>query len=143
MDASAPYLSAAREEATRVDWTSQLDVVAGDFVVLGATLPVAEIVAMHRVVCCYPDFDALLSAALAHSARVFAFRTRRTDGIFRAVADFGNRIRALTGKAFRTFVHKESLMHALIESRGFRREARRDTFVWQIEVWTRNGSMMR
>ena len=59
VDASASYLSAAREEATRADRTSQLDVVAGDFVELGATLPVAEIVAMHRVVCCYPDFDAL------------------------------------------------------------------------------------
>jgi magnesium-protoporphyrin O-methyltransferase len=137
VDASASYLSAAREEATRVDRTSQLDVVAGDFVELGATLPVAEIVAMNRVVCCYPDFDALLAAALAHSARVFAFSYPKDRWYIRAVAEFGNRIRALTGKAFRTFVHDETLMHALIAARGFRREVRRDTFVWQIEVWTR------
>ena len=137
VDASAPYISAAREEATRVDRTTQLHVVAGDFVELASTLPMAEIVAMHRVVCCYPDFDALLAEALAHSARVFAFSYPKDRWYIRAVAEFGNRIRALTGKAFRTFVHKEALMHALIEARGFRREARRATFVWQIEVWTR------
>lgn len=113
VDASASYLSAAREEATRTDRTRQLDIVAGDFVELGGKLPPAEIVAMNRVVCCYPDW------------------------YIRAVGECGNTIRAITGKTFRTFVHDERAMHALIEARGFRRQSRRDTFVWQIEVWTR------
>lgn len=137
VDASESYLSAARGEAVRLDRADRLRLVAGDFVELAATLPVVDIVAMNRVICCYPQFDSLLSAALEHSAQVFAFSYPKDRWYIRAVTELGNKIRQLTGKAFRAFVHDESRMRALIEARGFRCETRRDTFVWQIEVWTR------
>jgi 2-polyprenyl-3-methyl-5-hydroxy-6-metoxy-1,4-benzoquinol methylase len=137
VDASASYLSAAQEEAVRLGRADRLDVVAGDFVEIAATVAPADIVAMNRVVCCYPDFRALLTAALNHAGRLFAFSYPKRRWYIQAVVEFGNAIRAMTGKAFRTFVHDEAAMHALIEAHGFRREARGDTFVWQIEVWTR------
>jgi magnesium-protoporphyrin O-methyltransferase len=137
VDASASYLSVAREEAARLGRTDRLDVVAGDFVDIAASVPSADIVAMNRVVCCYPDFRALLAAALNHTGRVFAFSYPKPRWYIRAVAEFGNAIRAITGKTFRTFIHDEAAMHALIEAGGFRRESRGATFVWQIEVWTR------
>ena len=87
---------------------------------------------------------AILPAALARSARVFAFWSPKDRWYIRAVAEFGNRIRALTGKAFRTFVHKESLMHALIEARGFRRRSpARHVRLADRGVDALNGSMMR
>ena len=137
VDASASYLSAAREEAARLNRADRLRLVAGDFVEVSATLPVVDIVAMNRVICCYPQFDSLLAAALEHSARVFAFSYPKDRWYIRAVVQLSNKIRAITGKAFRSFVHDESRMRALIEASGFRCEERRDTFVWQIEVWTR------
>src|SRR5262249_44494921 len=70
VDASAAYLSGAREEATRAGRREQLEIVAGDFVALASTLPRAGIVTMNRVVCCYPDFRALLGSALDHAEHV-------------------------------------------------------------------------
>ena len=137
VDASESYLSAAREEAVRLNREDRMRLVAGDFIEVSATLPVVDIVAMNRVICCYPQFDSLLAAALEHSARVFAFSYPKDRWYVRAVVELCNKIRAITGKAFRSFVHDESRMRALIEARGFRCEDRRDTFVWQIEVWTR------
>jgi hypothetical protein len=37
------------------------------------TLPVATIVTLDRVVCCYPLYDQLLSQAVRHADRGFAF----------------------------------------------------------------------
>src|SRR5688572_30528714 len=59
VDASAPYLSAAKEEAARRERSTVLSLVHGDFVQLAATLAPADVVTLDRVVCCYPDFQPL------------------------------------------------------------------------------------
>src|ERR1041385_1488639 len=50
----------------RIEW------VEGDFVAVAATVPSADLVALDRVVCCYPAYAPLLEQAAAHSRRLLA-----------------------------------------------------------------------
>jgi len=137
VDASRAYLEAARTEVRRTGRDAQLSIVAGDFVELAPTLAPADVVAMNRVVCCYPDYRQLLSAALDHCRGVVAFSYPKDRWYIRAVTEFGNAVRRLTGRPFRTYVHDARAMGALVAARGFHPRSRHDTFVWRVEVWTR------
>jgi 16S rRNA G966 N2-methylase RsmD len=37
----------------------------------------ADVVVLHRVVCCYPDYERLLSAAAGHAKRLLVYSTHR------------------------------------------------------------------
>ncbi|HWD42781.1 MAG TPA: SAM-dependent methyltransferase [Actinomycetota bacterium] len=51
----------------RIDW--RIHDLAGD---PGAVAP-ADLVVLHRVVCCYPDYERLLGAAADHARRALVF----------------------------------------------------------------------
>src|SRR5215510_14305633 len=72
VDASPAYLAAAAQEAKRRDRLLAVEFRHGDFLHVGSTIPPATIVAMDRVICCYPAFELLLKEALAHAERFFA-----------------------------------------------------------------------
>jgi magnesium-protoporphyrin O-methyltransferase len=42
----------------------------GDFVDHASMLPIAEVVVMHRVICCYPDWRAMLTSASSRAQSV-------------------------------------------------------------------------
>lgn len=63
VDASGPYLAVARREAERLGLADRVTFVHGDFVSTAAEMPIADLVGLDRVVCCYPDVDALVGAA--------------------------------------------------------------------------------
>jgi SAM-dependent methyltransferase len=64
VDASAAYLAAAAQEATRRDRLGAVEFKHGDFLDVGSMIPPATIVTMDRVIRCYPAFEALLKEAL-------------------------------------------------------------------------------
>jgi magnesium-protoporphyrin O-methyltransferase len=49
-----------------------VDCVTGDVVHLDGTVDRADVVVMHRVICCYQDWGALLGKATQLSGRVLA-----------------------------------------------------------------------
>ncbi len=86
----------------RVDW--RIHDIARD----SQAVEPADIVVMHRVVCCYPDYDRLLGAAADHARRalVFSYPPRNVEAAFAASptrrarcspcsrgADYGERMR--------------------------------------------------
>ena len=71
VEASPEYLEAARDEARQAGLADRIEVVAGDFVRHAADIDAADIVTLDRVVCCYPDADALVSASAAKAMRLY------------------------------------------------------------------------
>ena len=69
VDASAPYLEAARREAERRGIADRVTYLRGDAVRLAAELPEADLVALDRVVCCYADMEALVAVAATRARR--------------------------------------------------------------------------
>lgn len=70
----------------------------------------ADVVVLHRVVCCYPDHDRLLSAAGAHAARLLVCSHPPENVIARGVIGAENLARRLRRQSFRAFVHPPAAM---------------------------------
>ena len=73
VDASSAYNGVARQEAERLGRAEAVQFVHGDFVTVASELPIATLVTLDRVVCCYPSYEPLLDAALCHTDRCLAF----------------------------------------------------------------------
>jgi len=83
VDASSAYVSAAHAEAERRGADSRVHCVNGDLVRLGAKVDQADVVVMHRAICCYPDYASLLEAAATHSRRLLVFSYPRARWFIR------------------------------------------------------------
>lgn len=97
----------------------------------------ADIVVLHRVVCCYPDYPALLAAAADHARRHVVFSHPVRNPVSRAVVATQNLIFRLAGSPFRTFAHPPEAMLAVLEERGLRRTTAAQGRVWQVSAASR------
>jgi magnesium-protoporphyrin O-methyltransferase len=70
VELSHGYEREARALLARAGVGERVERLHGDFV--GAKLDPADVVVMHRVVCCYPDPDALVGHAAGHARRLLA-----------------------------------------------------------------------
>jgi 2-polyprenyl-3-methyl-5-hydroxy-6-metoxy-1,4-benzoquinol methylase len=140
VEASPSYLDVARREAEKRGWSDRLYFVAGDFSGIAERIEPADVVAMHRVICCYPDYESLLRQALSHCRERFAFSYPRNRWYIRAWLAMDNLRRRIFGNSFSVFVHPPAAMHAIIREAGFDPVNQRATAVWSIEVYARPPS---
>lgn len=138
VDASAPSLEVARQEATRRGTSTRCTVLEGDLVTLDGRVGAADLVTMHRVICCYPSSEPLLEAALDRAGRCFGYSYPRDRWWVRVPVWLGNQVRRLRRTAFRVYVHPPEAMAAILRRRGFRLVDRRTTPIWSVEVWRRD-----
>jgi magnesium-protoporphyrin O-methyltransferase len=100
-------------------------------------LPEADVVVMHRVVCCYPDGEGLVEAAGSRAQRVLAFsyprRTWWTVGGERIM----NAFLRLRRTDFRGFVHRPERLLGAAEDRGLRLEQLHEGPLWHIAGFAR------
>jgi magnesium-protoporphyrin O-methyltransferase len=137
VEASAAYAAAASDEAARRGRVNTVELTRGDFVEVATTLPAASIVTLDRVVCCYPLYEQLLSEAVSHAERGFAFSYPRDRWSVRAGIRLKNALRRRRRNSFRTFVHPEPRMRELITRAGFDLVSQRRTFIWSADVFIR------
>ncbi len=99
----------------------------------------ADVVVLHRVVCCYPDFRSLLGAAADHARRVMVFSYPRQRLLTRAETALENVSYMVRRQQFRTFVHSPSDMaDVLAEHRQVVVTTDR-TRMWQFTGSVREG----
>jgi 2-polyprenyl-3-methyl-5-hydroxy-6-metoxy-1,4-benzoquinol methylase len=92
----------------------------------------ADIVVLHRVVCCYPDYERLLGTAAQHARRLLVFSYPRRNAVSRLFIGALNLVFRLLRKEFRTFTHPPSRMLAVLEERTLRRTFAHHGLVWQV-----------
>jgi magnesium-protoporphyrin O-methyltransferase len=136
-DASPAYQDAAREEAERQGKSDRIEFYLGDFVEMEAALPATDVVTLDRVICCYPDVDALVESSAAHAGRLWgAVLPRERRGVRLAFRGF-NLFQRLRGKAFRVYVHPTSSVERALRGQGLAPLFTTRTWVWQVMVWGR------
>jgi 2-polyprenyl-3-methyl-5-hydroxy-6-metoxy-1,4-benzoquinol methylase len=96
----------------------------------------ADVVVLHRVVCCYPDYERLLGAAASRARRLLVFSHPRRNAVSRAFLAIQNFGFKLSRKEFRTFAHPLPEMLAVCRDRGLSAEYHAGV-VWQVEGLTR------
>ena len=142
VEASPAYLDVARHEVGSRYGLRPTRFVLGDFVAIASTLKDADVVTLDRVVCCYPDAEALLRAVAARARRLVAFTYPRDRWYTRTYSGFRNFLQKLRGGAFRSFVHSPQRMGAVLEAAGFVRTARQQKGVWLLDLFHRDGTAL-
>lgn len=137
VDASAAYVAAAREEADRLGHGDRVAFWVGDFPALAETVPQADVVTLHRVVCCDPDYRGMLQAAAGRARRVVAFSYPRPLIGVRVVIAIINFSLRLLRSAFRVHAHPPHAMSAVLEHAGFRRVFGGGSWLWAVDVFER------
>jgi 2-polyprenyl-3-methyl-5-hydroxy-6-metoxy-1,4-benzoquinol methylase len=97
----------------------------------GAVAP-ADLVVLHRVVCCYPDYARLLAAAADHARRALVFSYPPRNPLSHAFYGVFNLVMRLTQSSFRGFAHPPAAMLAVLEDHGLRPTYQRRSRIWQV-----------
>jgi magnesium-protoporphyrin O-methyltransferase len=92
----------------------------------------ADVVVLHRVVCCYPDYAGLLSVAAGHARKTLVYSHPAANVVNRAQFGAENVYRRLTRNDFRVFIHRPQDMLRAAESDGMRVAYRRHTRDWDV-----------
>ncbi len=136
VEASSAYVAVASDEAARRRRSADIELVRGDFLDVAERMPAATVVTLDRVICCYPLYARLLTEALRHAERGFAFSYPRDRWYVRASVQLENRMRRRR-TTFRTFVHPEARMRQVIEDAGFELVNHGQTLTWSADVFVR------
>jgi magnesium-protoporphyrin O-methyltransferase len=91
----------------------------------------ADVVVLHRVVCCYPDYQRLLGTAAGHARRLLVFSYPPRNIFSRLFVGAENLVFRVLGREFRSFAHPPSKMLTVVEQGGFRQTFARRGVVWQ------------
>jgi len=118
-------------EASRVDRRLHDIAAAPDLV------EAADVVVLHRVVCCYPDYERLLGAASAHARRLLVFSHPRRNAFSRALIATENAVMRVRGKEFRAFAHPPAAMVDVCRAAGLSLAYAHRGAVWQVEGLSR------
>ena len=137
VDASTAYLRAARDEAGRRGHAHQVTFEHGDFLDVAARLPIADVVTLDRVVCCYPNATELLASSAAHARRAVALVYPRDGRLNRAFNVLVNLFLTFKRTPFRTFIHPTAVVEGVLERAGLVRRYRRVGLMWQVVLFAR------
>jgi magnesium-protoporphyrin O-methyltransferase len=136
VDLSPESLAAAYRRADGAGVTDRASFLLGD----GARLLLEphDWVVMDRVICCYPDMDALLDNALTAAGNRVAFTVPHSRGwrgmvnrVIWGVEGLLDRIRS----ASPGYVHSLARIEARLAAAGFRRLRDRPGLLWYTAVW--------
>jgi len=137
VEASPAYFEVARREVEARYGSRPTQFVVGDFAAMASSLADADVVTLDRVVCCYPDAEALLRGAAQRARRLVAFTYPRNQWYVRVFIRLENFWQRLRGSAFRAFVHSPERMDAVLQAAGLVRAARHGTAVWMFDLYRR------
>lgn len=92
----------------------------------------ADVVVLHRVVCCYPDYERLLGAAADRTRRLLVFSHPPRNLVSRALFKAQNLFFRMRGSEFRTFAHPPAAMLEVLAARGLEPQFSHRGLIWQV-----------
>ena len=97
-----------------------------------------DLVVLHRVVCCYPDVEALMGAAAEHARKRLVLTYPQEHLLMRLGLRVINLWLRVSGCGFRTYVHPIPRILGAAEMHGLRLErSERQGFLWESAALVR------
>jgi magnesium-protoporphyrin O-methyltransferase len=92
---------------------------------------------MHRVVCCYPDYDALVGAASERARRYLVMSFPRPRLLIRLGMSVVNLASRLLRWEYRTWIHPPRALVEAAERRGLSLASESEGRIWQVAALER------
>lgn len=128
------------EAARLLEQTGMTERVTRRFVDIAQTpddVDPADVVVLHRVVCCYPDYARLLKVAARHARRALIYSHPAVNIINRVEFGTENLYRRLTRNDFRAFIHPSEPMIRAAEHDGLAVAYRTHSRDWDVVALAR------
>jgi SAM-dependent methyltransferase len=139
VDLSEKTLAEARDRLEEAGVADRSSLSVGD----AAHIPLVphDWVVLDKVICCYPDADALLTNSIEAASDVYAFAVPASYGWRGLVARIGialeNVSLAVLGRPCPGYVHDVRLIEERLRVAGFRPSYRGTSHTWEIAVFER------
>jgi SAM-dependent methyltransferase len=139
-DLSSEAIAMASDLMEKAGFADRTDLWVGDAAV--EELDLHDVVVLDKVICCYPDADALIARSTSAARRIYAFAVPESRGLWGLFA----RTRWLVfgfwdwvqGNTLPRFVHSRTDVEAKVMAAGFRPLHTGRNFVWFVGVYARN-----
>jgi len=94
-------------------------------------------VTLDRVICCYPDAQALVDLSAARARHLYGVIYPQFGWFNKVFVMSVNLAFRLRKCAMRSFVHQPDMIDAIVRSHGLQQRFYRKSFPWQIVVYGR------
>src|SRR6266704_1069538 len=105
--------------------------------------PASDVVVMDKVLCCYPDAEALLKTASDSSRELLGFVVPRNEGLMKPAMRIGtaliNLVEKLRKTGFRLYLHSLRSIDELLAESGLQQESKARSRFWLVFLYKRNG----
>jgi 2-polyprenyl-3-methyl-5-hydroxy-6-metoxy-1,4-benzoquinol methylase len=132
LELSPEYEDAAAELAQEAGVAERVERRLGDLAADPGLAGEADAVLMHRVVCCYPDYDALVGAAAERTRRYLVMSFPRPRVLIRLGMGAVNLGARLLRWEYRTWVHPPEAIVAAAERHGLALVGESSGRIWQV-----------
>jgi len=139
VEISTAYLNAARQESARQGVAERITYIHGDFVDAAAGVPAADIVTLNKVVCCYPDYEALVAKSAARARKYYALVFPKDWWVIRQVLRLVNWFSKAQKSLYVAYIHPVAEVDRVIRANGLVPVVQRSTLAWHVWVYERNG----
>lgn len=130
LELSHGYDDDARALVERHGLTGRVTRLAVDIARSPESVEAADVVVLHRVVCCYPDHVGLLSAAGDHARSLLVFSHPTDHVVTHAMLGMENAWHRMRGRQFRAHAHDPAAMVTVLEGTGLRQVMRHRGPMW-------------
>jgi SAM-dependent methyltransferase len=137
VELSPAYEPYARELLDAAGLVGRVDRRVGDVVEQPELAVPADVVVMHRVVCCYPNMPALVGIAADKARCVLALTYPRDTWWTRLGSRAVNLFMRLTGNEYRSFIHRPAEIRDTATSRGLKPTLHHAGVLWQLATFER------
>jgi hypothetical protein len=134
------YEATARSLITERRLEDRVDRTVADYAQHPDQTPAADIVIMHRVICCYPDPDALTAAACSRARDRIAITLPREAWWVRLAFWGMNAWLRLRRIAFRGYVHRHAQILEVATTHGFHASHHASGPVWESFILQHSSS---
>jgi hypothetical protein len=103
-----------------------------DFAAAAEEIEPADVVVLHKVVCCYPDYEALVGAAARHARAQLVLTFPREVWWMRLGLTAANLVERIRGQSFRAYLHPPAAILAVAQAQGLAPVARHRGALWEF-----------
>jgi magnesium-protoporphyrin O-methyltransferase len=141
VDLSPQMIRNANELAAKSGFSEKARFAVGDAAALQH--PVSDAVVLDKVICCYPDVDALLKSASESSSKMLGFVVPRDEGIVKGPLRLGvglfNLVEKLRKRKAPMYLHSLKKINGLLEGSGFVQKRKTGSGFWLVFLCARAG----
>jgi magnesium-protoporphyrin O-methyltransferase len=137
LELSSSYDAPAAALAVETGMADRVERRIGDIASDGSVAGPADVVVLHRVVCCYPDVARLLAAAADHARLAVVLSHPPRNAVWRGMTALQNVGLRVLGREYRSFDHPPGAMVQVLHDHGFTTEYVHRGPIWRVLGGTR------